>query len=270
VDRDQVPNGAHLELEQERLLDLLVEAKRNSTGTERQFFSLITPPRLYLGGGGNYPSTIAHPGIAQRKIEVTEMDAEALFHAGFLRTIEKRGATTYFDVTHEGIEHYENLKASQGSSLERVEETQRRKLLSEDFLARHRDAYDKWAAAEALLWQGDSPEKLSQIGLLCRECLILFTDQLVEKYQPHGVTTDKAKTTKRLSAVVSTMKPALGKKEEEWSSSLFEYWAGVSGLVQRVTHAAEKQGEPIVWNDARRVVFQTLTLLYEVDDFLSH
>jgi hypothetical protein len=40
--------------------------------------------------------------------------------------------------------------------------------------------------------------------------------------------------------------------------------------VQRVTHAAEKQGEPINWNDARRVVTQTLILIYELDNLLSH
>lgn len=260
-------NGSVLEPEQNELLERLVEAKRNTTGADRKAFELITPPKNFYGGG-DYPSTISHPGISQGKMSVNSLDPDALLDAGLLRVINVRGATTYFDITREGLEHYEDLKAQQGDSVTRVEETQRRRLLSDDFLTRHRAAYDKWAAAEALLWGADSPEQLSQIGLLCRESVILFTDNLVERHQLQSVNPDKSKTKERLSAVVKLIKPDLGKQEAEWADSLFAYWSGVAGLFQRVTHAAEKQGEPVSWNDARRVVFQTLTLLYEVDDFL--
>jgi hypothetical protein len=70
--------------------------------------------------------------------------------------------------------------------------------------------------------------------------------------------------------VIGTAKPDMGKKEGEWLKSLLDYLLGVSGIIQRVTHAAEKQGEPINWNDARRVVTQTLILIYELDNLLSH
>lgn len=260
--------GPVLEPEQEQLLEVLVEARRSTTGAKRKPFELITYPKFY--NDDVIPSMVTHPGVAQGRVSVNPLDPDALIEAGFLRVIEIKGATTYFDVTREGLEHYETLKARQGNSVSRVEETQRHRLASDDFLERHRDAYDKWAAAEELLWGADSPDQLSRIGLLCRESLVLFTDKLIEKHQPPAVTSDKSKTKDRLSAVVRTVKPQLGDKEKEWADSLFAYWSGVAGLVQRVTHAAEKEGEPISWNDARRVVFQTLTLLYEVDDFLAH
>jgi hypothetical protein len=50
---------------------------------------------------------------------------------------------------------------------------------------------------------------------------------------------------------------------------LFVYWSTVTALTQRVKHAASKEGRSIIWNDARRAVFQTLNLMHEIDELLS-
>ena len=42
------------------------------------------------------------------------------------------------------------------------------------------------------------------------------------------------------------------------------YWGTVSDLVQRQEHGAAKEGEALTWEDARRVVFQTVNLFHEL------
>jgi len=47
--------------------------------------------------------------------------------------------------------------------------------------------------------------------------------------------------------------------------SLVSCWEAAIDLVQRQEHGANKEGEPLVWEDARRVVFQTMMVMYELD-----
>lgn len=46
------------------------------------------------------------------------------------------------------------------------------------------------------------------------------------------------------------------------------YWGAVADLTQRQEHGVQKEGEQLVWEDARRVVFQTLLVMFEVDKAL--
>jgi hypothetical protein len=48
-----------------------------------------------------------------------------------------------------------------------------------------------------------------------------------------------------------------------------DYWGTVSDLVQRQEHGAQKQGAELTWEDARRVVFQTAIVMYEVSRALG-
>jgi hypothetical protein len=91
----------------------------------------------------------------------------------------------------------------------------------------------------------------------------------VGAHQPEGVTANREMTKDRLSAVVKKVRPNLGDKEAAWVDSLFVHWSTVTALAQRVKHAASKQGRSIIWNDARRAVFQTLNLMHEIDELLS-
>ena len=43
------------------------------------------------------------------------------------------------------------------------------------------------------------------------------------------------------------------------------YWGTVSDLVQRQEHGAQREGKQLVWEDARRVVFQTANVMFEID-----
>jgi hypothetical protein len=44
-----------------------------------------------------------------------------------------------------------------------------------------------------------------------------------------------------------------------------ETYATVSDLVQRQEHAGQREGEPLVWEDGRRIVFQTAIVMFEID-----
>jgi hypothetical protein len=50
---------------------------------------------------------------------------------------------------------------------------------------------------------------------------------------------------------------------------LLAYFGTVSDLIQRQEHGAQKEGEGLMWEDARRVVFQTALVMFELDRVLG-
>jgi hypothetical protein len=124
-------------------------------------------------------------------------------------------------------------------------------------------AYDKWRDAQDLYVLG--PERHgTRIGHDCREALMLFADTLAER---EGVRLDvpASHTVARLRAVIAVMAPRLGDRTAAVLDALVVYWGTVSDLAQRQVHGAAKEGQPLTSEDARRVVFQTLLVMYEVD-----
>ena len=61
----------------------------------------------------------------------------------------------------------------------------------------------------------------------------------------------------------------MGDTEKSFLEALLNFWRTVSELVQRQEHGGQKENEPLVWEDGRRVVFQTAMVMYEVDSSLS-
>jgi hypothetical protein len=57
---------------------------------------------------------------------------------------------------------------------------------------------------------------------------------------------------------------ALGDTRRALLAALLAYWGTVSDLVQRQEHGAQKQGEPLTWEDTRTVVFQTAIVMFEI------
>ena len=92
-----------------------------------------------------------------------------------------------------------------------------------------------------------------------------FTSDIIEQYPPASVTSDPTMTVTRLRAVLTLLASQLGTTEEPFLNALIAYWGTVSDLVQRQEHGAQKEGQPLVWEDARRVVFQTALVMFEVD-----
>ena len=71
-------------------------------------------------------------------------------------------------------------------------------------------AYDKWKAAEELVWTPNADMQQTQIGHLCREAMQEFTATLVEKHLPPNVDSDRTHTVNRVQAVLSHREAKLG------------------------------------------------------------
>jgi hypothetical protein len=252
-----------LDKEQIKQLSELVDAVRAlPDGDEHHEFIAIDLSRL-----GNRV-VVRHPSLS---LEYTayRRDLDLLEAAGFTRISRRGKGTTFFYVTPAGFRKYTEEKRAVGEPTERIEAEVRTYLDARRFREQYPAAYDKWALGEGLLWGDDSSAQLSAIGHHCREALQHFTSALVERYPLTAVAPDPKKTINRLQAVLDAVKSKLGTTESELLKALVDYWKAVAGLVERQEHAGQKEGRPLVHEDARRVVFQTMVVMYEVDRTLS-
>jgi len=253
----------NLDSEQLSLLADLVQASRKTPAERRESFISFQ----VMGADPRMP--VSHPGLPEG-YWAHPQDIQLLERAGCIAfdSTYRRDVWGFF-VTPEGFRFYEEMKLKEGTSTEHVEVELRRYFESERFQQRYPVAYGKWVLAESLLWGDDSVAQLSAIGHHCREALQDFTSALVERYKPADVEPDPKKTINRLQAVLRATAAVLGTAEAGFLKILLEYWKVVDGLVQRQEHAGQKEGRPVTWEDARRVVFQTMNLLYEVDQSLG-
>lgn len=245
-----------LEPEQEGLLALMVETQRSVPREQRHPFHVMKA----MGR----PPTLWHPALKHEETFISEGDVLTLAEYNLLRVgYTSRGSQTY-DVTNTGYAYYEEMKYAQGTPLERVQIEIRNYF--EDlgsFRMNHADAFRKWVEAEEVLWKKDSETRLSTVGHLCREAVILFTDKLVEVHKPESVDEDSQHVVRRVEAVLK-QRSRIGKAENEALGNLVRYWYSLNQLIQRQEHEAVREAESLMWEDARRVVFVTAFLLFEI------
>jgi hypothetical protein len=165
-------------------------------------------------------------------------------------------------VTPLGFRVAEQLGAS---SVPRTETTVHRYLDSEKFQDSYPSAYEKWASAEKLLWATSPEDSLTTIGHLCREAMQGFATSLVERYDPPGASLNPSNTVARVRAVLDMRSHDFGKTEKPFLKALLAYWGTVIDLVERQEHGAQKEGKPLIPEDARRLVFQTMMVMFEID-----
>jgi hypothetical protein len=110
---------------------------------------------------------------------------------------------------------------------------------------------------------------MTTIGHLCREAIQEFATTLINQYQPPDVDIDKAHTVARIKAVLNSCANKLGSSEKPFLDALIVYWGTVSDLIQRQEHGGQKEGNPLAWDDARRIVFQTYVVMFEIDRSLA-
>jgi integrase len=131
------------------------------------------------------------------------------------------------------------------------------------FQARYPEAFRKWEDAHALYVLG--PDRhAARIGLDCREALMLFANATAERL---GVDLDvpPSHTVARLRAVTAVTAAHLGETATSFLDALVVYWGTISDLANRQVHSTERQGEDLTPEDARRLVFHTMLVMYEVD-----
>lgn len=135
--------------------------------------------------------------------------------------------------------------------------------MADEFRRRHPRAIEKWESAERALWSSDSQTKLTSIGHMCREALQAFATESLGLVGDPDADPDVQHPVSRMRTVINgrTQSEAL----RHLSDALLAYWGAFNDVVQRQEHGAAKEGEGISWEDGRRVVFQTLVVMHEVD-----
>jgi hypothetical protein len=248
----------HLDPEQEELLYTLDEAERNK---REPFLSLQVDEQINL--------IIRHKGLLGNQIQAYPGDFGVLLRANLISANYLSAAVCEFDMLPTGFAYYKKMKEQRAVPVANVEGEIRRYLDGERFQKKYPEAHHKLKNAEELLWESDSQRQLTTIGHLCREALQEFATILVEENEPHNVDADKAHTVSRLRAVISCCREKLGEAKTQHLNALVAYWGTVSDLVQRQEHGGQKDGEPLVWEDGSRVVFQTVSVMYEIDRTLG-
>mgnify|MGYP001412633966 CR=1 FL=1 len=248
-----------LEDEQKELLSNLVEAARNLPRENRQPFYIY---EMHSG------TDISHMGLPEHEMKDIYMDdIRILANSGLILISNDGDGLKQFSVTPLGFEYYRQIKQSVNKPIQRVESTVKNYVESSYFQQKYPLAYQKWVDAESKLWDDNSERQLQLIGFTCREAMQEFASALVDRYQPRDVETDKARTINRLRAVLNLNSDRLGEREQSLLEALINYWGAVNGLVQRQVHDDQKSG--LTGEDARRVVFQTAIVMFEIDHSLS-
>jgi hypothetical protein len=248
--------GILLETVQEELLIRVVEAARNLPPDQR---------RRFMVARSRDGDSLLHPGLPEDKRKVYYSDIEALARGGLLVLSYGSRGEPFIDITPLGFQHYEHLKKRIGDAVGRIETTIRRFLDAPEFQRKYPEAYQKWSSAEELLWQTDTEQQLTMIGHLCREATQAFSAVLVDHYKPLDVSDYEAKPVARVRAILDMRRQRLGSAEKLFLKAILAYWRTVDGLIQRQVHGALQEGEKLVWEDARRIVFQTAIVMFEID-----
>lgn len=245
-----------LQPEQEDLFRKMVEVDKNIPRAGHRDFLLVRT----FGG-----DELLFPGSPGGSVTVYHGDVETLADEGLLRRSYGSKGTPNFAITPLGHRYYEWLKECDGEGPQRVEHTIQRYLTADDFQRRHPKAFSRWSRAEGLLQSHQSPEDLTTVGHLCREAVQEFADDLVTELAPSGLSIPKGKLIDRLRAVQKQRKDQAGSTELAYLDAALNYWGCLLDLINRQLHGVEKPGDPLVLEDARRVVFQTAVVMFEID-----
>lgn len=245
--------------EQEQLLMTLVDASR-SVPPEKKAAFLFTHPHNRPQG------RLVHPGLPDKPVDAHLGDAEELVTKGLLSRRQTGRDDPLFDVRPEGFRYYEELRRRQGAGFEWVERIIRASLDSDRFRELYPGAFERWSHAEALLWRSDIEANLTTVGHALREAIQQFATALVGHFPPPDVDADPQHDQARVKAVLALKGEELGKTTRQ---ALEGQWATLSNLVQRLVHGAQREGEPLTWDDARRAVFLAASAMVEVDGALA-
>lgn len=247
--------------EQLELLAVLVEASRSVPSSERQPFFLLE----HMGG-----TTLVHQGLAKVgriNYHPYTNDAKELASRGLIRLEVVGDGAFNADVTADGLHFYETAKAEGGKPVGRIEAEMRSYIDSEAFARRHPASLAKWQQAQAALWSADAGPQMTMIGHLCREAMQAFATEALGDSGAVDVEQDPQRTVNRIRAALNVR--IASRAVRQLLDALLDYWRSVNDLVQRQEHGAAKEGSERSWEDARRVVFQTLIVMHEIDRALG-
>jgi len=212
---------------------------------------------------------LSHPALPGGEMhDFAYPDLEIFAKYGLIHSKYLPGGTMDFVISPDGFDHYEKIQRAKGAGVARIESEVRSFLDADGFLARFPAALAKWSQAEARLWGANADQQLTTIGHECREAVQLFgaAFALLAGCTPSA---NPASTIDNARSGLNALKSRLPKTVYPMLDALLVYWGTVDDLVQRQEHGASKEGAPIGWIDARRVVFQTAMTMYELSHALD-
>lgn len=219
----------------------------------------------FLGG-----NVLRHPGLPGGGIDhFDEGDLRDLVESGLVRVTSRGDHNEVFELRQGAFDAYDEKHRDAEAPIAAQESLVVEHVSSDAFAAKYRAAIDRWRSAEALLWEEESTQNLTDIGHRCREAIQLFVTRLIELHDVPGIDPDPAKTVIRLQAVIAHRMPNLGDTIASVLDALVVYWGTVSDLVQRQEHGGQKEGGQLTWEDGRRVLLYTAMVMGECDRVLT-
>jgi len=205
---------------------------------------------------------VQHAGLPDRRVECPEPVLQALRYAGLISMF----SDTQFILTPSAFDHYGLVRSANDKPIQRMEDEVRAFLNAQRFRDRFPLAYRRWAEAANMLWEPTPDRNLTNIGHICRETLQAFATALVDRVQPEGVDGNPQHDVARINAVLNAPGAKLGTAQKDF---LTAYWGTVTDLAQRQEHGGQREAEPLDWEDARRLVFQTAMVMFEFERAVS-
>ena len=245
-----------LEPEQKELLAYLVETIRSIPRDKRSKFIVLQ---------SNLGDVLHYPGLPRKNRKIFLGDVEVLAREGLVSVMQGPQNTSIVNLLPQGLAYYDRMNRMTGQPTANIEAAMKMYLDSKNFQQKYSQAYKKWAQAEEMLWSSDSADQLTTIGRLSREAFQEFAEALMIQQGLQDVDPIKANDVNRVKAVLDNRANQLAKTERSFLKALLEYWRVVSVLVQRQENGAQKEGKELVWEDARRVVFNVAIVMFEVD-----
>lgn len=143
------------------------------------------------------------------------------------------------------------------------------KIGSKAFAAAFPGAYEPWADAAKLLYGENAAAELTTIGHKVREASQAFATAAIAKFGADNPPEEPSLVKRRLGAVIAHNRDYLSQTKREVLEDLGDLWETAVDLIQRQEHAAQKEGEPISFEDGRRVVNLTMFLMLEFATILA-
>jgi hypothetical protein len=198
-------------------------------------------------------------------------DFQELIATRLLRKVRQTGsgatAQWYLSISPAGFRQYAEIKDRQGEAIERVE-AEIRFYLDREIRRRYPEAFAALSHAEELVWSSDPESSATKVGHDCREAMQAFANEIVRRLEPPDVMADAGPTPK-IRAALRAAGERLGSTEGEALEALVAWWSSLNDLANRQEHGAQREGQQLVFEDSRRLVFMTAVAISEIDRSLS-
>ena len=147
---------------------------------------------------------------------------------------------------------------------ENVEDYLRAYLADERFKSTYLRASELWSHAASTLYREGSKGEVLVAARKAREAMREFASALAEPHEPSSPDSTTAEAD-HLSSLIDAYRPRFGDSRCDLLQSLFQYWRVLDGVANGHGRDSRGGGEPLRWEDGRRIVVLTALVMVEVD-----